>query len=74
MLDVVERVEPQLSDGDWDDSVEHYYCYCSPDIGLCGTDLTDAPDHTDMDTPIEDDCVVCIDLFDSDCPRCGERL
>lgn len=54
-----------------DDTIEHYYCSCSPNVSLCGLDVSDANDHTDMDTPLEDDCVVCVDFLETPCERCG---
>jgi hypothetical protein len=54
-----------------DDDLEHYYCECDSNWALCGADVSDAADHTLLDTPLEDDCVVCVDLLDSRCPRCG---
>jgi hypothetical protein len=41
----------------------HLYC-CDEDRGLCGTDLTGHAEVTDVN------CVVCVDLDDSEAP-CG---
>jgi len=65
----LEEVPTKTSDND--DNLEHYYCECDDSVALCGADITDAPDHTASDTPFEDDCVVCIDLVDAACLRCG---
>lgn len=45
-----------------DDGLTHIYC-CDPNLGLCGTDLTDHPD-VDEDGIL---CVVCEDLEDEPC-------
>lgn len=53
------------SGGDEGDLV-HVFCKCSPDLGLCSTELH-GPVIDDFDT--EEGCVVCIDM--TVCPRCG---
>ena len=55
-----------------DPDIEHYCCDCSPDIALCGADLEGAEFLEIEDSP--DDCVVCVDLKDKTCPRCGETV
>lgn len=71
MTDVLLDEEVVLTEkSDDDDDLEHYYCECNPDFGLCGIDMTDFPDHTNIETPLEDDCVVCIDLIDKPCRFC----
>lgn len=45
----------------------HWWC-CNPAIGICGTDITDAPEADD-DTDVN--CHVCIDLVNEPCPLCG---
>lgn len=49
-----------------DDDLGHTYCCLDENVGLCGADLTDAPE---MDGCT--DCVVCIDLdrVGDYCPR-----
>jgi hypothetical protein len=52
-----------------DDGVTHYFC-CSPDTGLCGTQLNGEflpPDDED-----DAECVVCQDLQDQGAP-CSAR-
>jgi hypothetical protein len=51
-----------------DDCLRHVYC-CDPETALCGTDLSDTDETDDDDAPT---CVVCLDLEDVTCPRCGE--
>lgn len=46
----------------------HYVCSCDPNVALCGTDVT----HERWDETREATCVVCDDLAEADCPRCGE--
>lgn len=48
----------------------HLYC-CDPDRGLCGADLRGLVDFGDNDSP-EPYCVVCEDLVELICERCGE--
>jgi hypothetical protein len=46
----------------------HVYC-CDYDLALCGLDVTDMPEVPDG---TGQDCVVCLDLEEQTCPRCGE--
>ena len=72
MIETEEK--PQLGEpftcGDPD--MEHYCCDCSPDIALCGANLEDAEYLEIADSP--DDCVVCVDLKDRPCQRCGGEV
>ncbi len=54
---------------DLEDDLLHWYCECNEFIGLCGVDLTNAQ-HGDPE--LEPICVVCDDLDDLPCPRCGQ--
>lgn len=58
--------QPQSSEPTTNDGLVHVFC-CIYDLGLCGTDLTDVPEV------LEDEitCVVCHDLRDQPCERCG---
>lgn len=60
--------EPKAAATHGDADLTHTVCDCTPDIALCGTDVTDQPwaDGSDEST-----CVVCRDLEDLDCPRCN---
>lgn len=61
------RTNPSQRGAAREDELEHWYC-CDPNWSLCGRDLTDVPV-----APFEEaSCVVCEDLVDSICPRCGE--
>lgn len=51
-----------------DDGICHLYCECDPDLALCGLDVTDFEDDDDFDAF----CVVCEDLVDVPCTRCGQ--
>lgn len=51
--------------------LDHYCCPCSPDRGLCGTDLTDFT-FVPCVSNSPDLCMVCVDLADSPCDRCGD--
>ncbi|MFK0172650.1 hypothetical protein ACIQU5_28025 [Streptomyces sp. NPDC090306] len=61
---------PELAttDGDDGDGLTHLWC-CDPDTALCGSDLTG---DEDLDDDAEVDCIVCLDLEETVCPRCGE--
>lgn len=54
---------------------DHYFCEtCYPDwdvlcFSLCSLDLTNEP-YGHRDDSVK--CVVCFDLADNLCPRCGE--
>lgn len=54
--------------GSWttDDSLDHYYCECDPDLALCGADLTAVDESLDGQM-----CVVCEDLEAIECQTCG---
>lgn len=65
--------ETTTSRGGHDDDLDHLFCCCSPDLALCGTDISDEPvceDDEDQDNP----CVVCVDLEAAICSRCGFGL
>lgn len=50
-----------------DPKLTHLFC-CDPDLSLCGLDLSLTPYGM---SPGEEQCVVCVDLEDAVCPRCG---
>ncbi|WP_329214894.1 hypothetical protein OG352_05460 [Streptomyces sp. NBC_01485] len=56
--------------GDADDDLTHSVCECTPDIALCGTDMAGA-EWADEDDDVTC-CVVCLDLEDEPCPKCGQ--
>lgn len=62
-------VKPSNTSSD-DDDLDHIYCECDENISLCGIDLTGV-EEIDKDAETPDDCVVCIDLRDRPCQRCG---
>jgi hypothetical protein len=49
--------------------LDHIYC-CDPDVALCGTDISDAPE---IDPNSEINCVVCADLEFQPCALCCPR-
>jgi hypothetical protein len=51
------------------DDLTHSVCHCDPDRALCGTNVTDS-EWADDDEELT--CVVCLDLVDQPCPRCGQ--
>lgn len=54
-----------------DDGLSHIACRCDKDRALCGKDLCDAHDCPEDLSCGCLYCVVCVDLEDVDCPRCG---
>lgn len=61
------ELDSKKSDVD-DSTLDHIFCDCNPNIALCGTDIS----TLDFNTVIEEDlCVVCKDLEDKSCDRCG---
>lgn len=58
--------------GTSDDDPAHYYCRCTPDVGICGADLTGLEEADDDDGP---ECVLCVVLLEASdglCGRCGQ--
>lgn len=68
-LTPVEVIEPQLSDGEW--HPVHWVCNCNLDLALCGEEL-EGPILDEVAE--EDECIVCEELKDLPCPRCGGRI
>lgn len=60
--------EPAVADAGCGDSVTHTVCDCTPDLALCGTDVTG---HPWGDSSAKTTCLVCLDLEAVDCPRCS---
>lgn len=50
-----------------DDDLDHTVCDCDENIALCGRDVTEEPWVEDGPNP----CVVCRELNDLACERCG---
>lgn len=48
--------------------ITHWVCDCDPDTALCGVDVA-GEEWMGDDEDVT--CVVCLDLEDVDCPRCG---
>lgn len=59
--------EPVVT-GDGGVPITHWVCECRDDIALCGADVAG---EKWMDDDEDVTCVVCNDLVDLDCPRCG---
>ena len=60
--------EPVVADAGSGDDLMHAACACTPDIALCGTDVSNLPWGDDFD---ETTCVVCRELEDLACPKCS---
>ena len=61
--------KPDTTGNDFGNDLEHYCCTCSINVAFCGADLSDAEYVEYEETP--DDCVVCVELKDRPCERCG---
>lgn len=64
--DLLPNTEARQASSD-DADLNHIYC-CDHDRALCGADVSGDPE-VDID---DADCIVCLDLEDATCPRCGE--
>ncbi|WP_086846956.1 hypothetical protein [Amycolatopsis kentuckyensis] len=67
---MLELTEPQVVDSGTGGKFEmvHLVCDCDETKSLCGVDVAVDVDSSDP----EDECVVCQDLQQFDCERCGE--
>lgn len=68
-IDDVE-VDPETYFTAADDDLDHLFCECLPDLSLCGRDISEdriVPPEAELSHP----CVVCMDLEEVACPRCG---
>ncbi|WP_155054548.1 hypothetical protein [Streptomyces blattellae] len=63
--------EPTVTANGHGEDLSHAVCDCDEDTALCGTDVTGVPWATDGEEP-PSPCVVCLDLADQPCPRCGQ--
>jgi hypothetical protein len=61
-------VKPDTGAGD---ELEHVYCKCNRDIGLCGIDISGHQFVAGWSDDV-DPCVVCWEMEDKPCPQCGE--
>ena len=71
MMQTETDVKPSSTDGTSDEELDHLYCECSEDIALCGTDLSEAEELSFLLNGAVD-CIVCMDLVEFPCSRCGE--
>lgn len=67
---VLERPVEEKTDTEDKNNVWHYLCDCSPDIGLCGKDLS-GDEILEYSPPDENTCPLCALVEWSPCPRCG---
>jgi Zn finger protein HypA/HybF involved in hydrogenase expression len=65
-LELVEVGERRVTSPD---DLDHWFCACNRDVALCGADIAGQPESEPVFT--DDDCVVCDDLLDLPCERCG---
>ena len=61
---------PTDIDTGMDDELDHWYC-CDPDRSLCGRDISDLEECEEWSCD-DHPCVVCEDLVDLPCERCGQ--
>ncbi|MFJ9114447.1 hypothetical protein ACIRJO_02740 [Streptomyces sp. NPDC102394] len=52
-----------------DDTLTHAVCPCNDDLALCGANVAG---QTWADESEDVDCVVCLDLVEQPCQRCGQ--
>ncbi len=52
-----------------DDDLDHYWC-CDEAVALCSADISGVPEVDFLDDS-PDACVVCRDLVNRSCARCG---
>lgn len=62
---------PTVSDAGMDDELDHWSCECDPDRALCGREISDLEECEEWSHDAEV-CVVCDDLVDLPCERCGQ--
>lgn len=53
------------------DELYHVVCQCDEDTALCGLDVSDIPYTVDFIPEDDIVCVVCEDLAQRPCERCG---
>ncbi|CBG73096.1 hypothetical protein SCAB_60771 [Streptomyces scabiei 87.22] len=63
--------EPATTTNGHGDDLSHGVCDCDEDTALCGTDVTGVPWAT-KDDESDNLCIVCVDLVELPCPRCGQ--
>ena len=52
-----------------DEELDHYYCSCDDTHALCGTSTIGMEIVEEFTGTL---CIVCDDMADQPCPRCGE--
>lgn len=62
-----QRIEVRTSDADGE--IDHYFCCCTPNLALCGKDLSD--EAVCPEGCSHDECKTCVDLIDITCMFCG---
>jgi hypothetical protein len=67
-VETVDRTRLGGTDGDGAFEENHFFCECNPNLGLCGTDISD---HDFASDEMQATCAVCADMEDLPCPRCG---
>lgn len=65
-----ELTEPRVDDDD--DDLVHFVCECNQDLALCGESL--AGMKWIYDSADEEQCIVCADMLNRPCEKCGESL
>lgn len=53
--------------------LDHIYCNCTPNLGLCGTNLIHEPDNEEWEDYSDNTCLVCkyLDEENFPCKFCG---
>lgn len=68
---MITKTEPVTTRPKSDDDLSHIFCDCSPEVSLCGLDISDQPTAEELG---DDEllCVVCDYEEEYVCQFCGE--
>lgn len=70
MISTIPKEDEKKASSD-EDNLIHYFCCCMPRRAMCGTPLGLEEGVIQGETPEEDDCVVCDQIYPDGCPNCG---
>lgn len=71
-MQVLEETTIQQNGFDQSD-LDHIFCNCSPEVAICGTNISSEDDMEEWDEYSEDMCIVCMELDKANypCSKCG---
>lgn len=72
MTQVLEETNIQ-SNNFYNSDLDHIFCTCSPELAICGTDISSEDDLGEWDDYSENMCIVCLELDKANypCSKCG---